>query len=189
MKKLTTRDLMLCALFAALTAIGAFIRIPIPTVPITLQFALCVLSGVLLGAKRGMLSQLLYVALGLCGLPIFAAGGGIAYVLKPSFGYLLGLIPASGIAGLVVEKMGKCTILSTVLAGLSALVVVYLIGVPYLYGIYNLYMGEVKTIGWAVSVGFLGTAGGDLIKIVMTALIAPRISRAVQGSTAVKALA
>lgn len=184
MKKLMVRDLLLIALFAALTAIGAFIKIPIPTVPITLQFAMCALSGILLGAKRGMLSQLVYVALGLCGLPIFAAGGGIAYVLKPSFGYLLGLIPASYLAGLVVEKMGKVTMLSTVLGSLCALVAVYLVGVPYLYGIYTIYLGEAKTIGWALSVGFLSTVVGDLIKIALTALIAPRIARAVQGSTA-----
>ena len=70
------RNLILTALFAALTAIGAFIRIPFAFSSITLQFFFTAMAGLLLGAKLGALSQLLYVVLGLVGVPIFAAGGG-----------------------------------------------------------------------------------------------------------------
>ena len=79
----------ICSLFTALTAVGAFIKIPIPVVPFTLQFLFTILAGLLLGARLGAVSMGAYAFLGLAGLPIFAEGGGFWYVLKPSFGYIL----------------------------------------------------------------------------------------------------
>lgn len=79
------RDLILVAMFAALTAIGAFIKIPIPYVPFTLQFLFCAFAGMILGARLGALSQIIYVAIGLAGIPVFTEGGGIGYVFKPTF--------------------------------------------------------------------------------------------------------
>ena len=87
-----TRDLIYCALFAALTAIGAFIHFQFMHATITLQCFFTAMAGLLLGARLGALSQALYVGLGLVGLPIFAAGGGFSYVFNPTFGFLLGLI-------------------------------------------------------------------------------------------------
>lgn len=81
-----TRSLVYCALFTALIAVGAFIKIPIPVVPFTLQYLFTMLAGILLGS----LSVLAYMILGLIGLPIFSEGGGIGYVFKPSFGYIIG---------------------------------------------------------------------------------------------------
>ena len=73
MKNIKTRDLIYCALFAALTAIGAFLHFQLFQATITLQFFFTAMAGLLLGAKLGALSQLLYVVLGLVGVPIFAA--------------------------------------------------------------------------------------------------------------------
>ena len=86
---MSARKLVYTALLAALTAAGAFIRIPIGISVITLQFLFTAMAGVLLGPGGGALSQGVYVALGLVGLPIFTAGGGFGYVLQPSFGFLL----------------------------------------------------------------------------------------------------
>lgn len=96
---MSARKLVYTALLAALTAAGAFIRIPIGISVITLQFLFTAMAGVLLGPGGGALSQGVYVALGLVGLPIFTAGGGFGYVLQPSFGFLLGLIPAAAVIG------------------------------------------------------------------------------------------
>ena len=96
---MSARKLVYTALLAALTAVGAFIRIPIGISVITLQFLFTAMAGVLLGPGGGALSQGVYVALGLEGLPIFTAGGGFGYVLQPSFGFLLGLIPAAAVIG------------------------------------------------------------------------------------------
>ena len=78
---MSARKLVYTALLAALTAVGAFIRIPIGISVITLQFLFTAMAGVLLGPGGGALSQGVYVALGLVGLPIFTAGGGFGYVL------------------------------------------------------------------------------------------------------------
>ena len=99
-----TRDLIYCALFAALTAIGAFLHFQFMHATITLQCFFTAMAGLLLGARLGALSQALYVGLGLVGLPIFAAGGGFSYVFNPTFGFLLGLIPAAWVIGRLAEK-------------------------------------------------------------------------------------
>lgn len=103
-KKFTTRDLILCALFTALSAIGAFIRIPVPLVPFTLQITFTTLAGLLLGSKKGAISVAVYVLMGLIGIPVFTQGGGFSYVLKPSFGFLVAFIIGAFVTGLIVEK-------------------------------------------------------------------------------------
>ena len=90
MRTAKTKNLILCGLFTSLIVVGAFIRIPIPVVPFTLQLLFTMLAGLLLGGKWGAASVCIYIVLGLMGLPVFAEGGGLAYVLKPSFGYIIG---------------------------------------------------------------------------------------------------
>ena len=77
-ENLKARTISYVALFTALTAIGAFIKIPIPYIPFTLQILAVYLAGALLGPRLGMLSQLCYVLIGLIGVPVFAEGGGFA---------------------------------------------------------------------------------------------------------------
>ena len=105
----STRDLVLIPLFAALFSIGAFIKIPIGLVPASLQTIFVLLAGMLLGARRGALAVLLYLLLGLIGLPVFTAGGGPGYILHPTFGYLLGMLPAAWLAGKFRRWLGGYT--------------------------------------------------------------------------------
>ena len=93
------RKLVYTALFAALTAVGAFLRIPMVYSSVTLQYLFTAMAGLLLGRRWGALSQAVYVLLGLVGLPIFTMGGGFGYVFQPTFGFLLGLIPAAWVVG------------------------------------------------------------------------------------------
>ena len=99
----TLRAMLLAALFAALTAVGAFIRVPIGPTSITLQFFFSALAGILLGVKWGVFSQVLYVGLGLLGFPIFTMGGGLSYLLKPTFGFLMGFAAAGYLTGRIHE--------------------------------------------------------------------------------------
>ena len=90
---LTTKEMVLCGMFTALVAAGAFIQIPVPYMDyFTLQFFFVLLAGIVLGGKIGAVAVGVYVLLGLLGVPIFAAGGGIGCVLRASFGYLVGFI-------------------------------------------------------------------------------------------------
>ncbi len=98
------KDLVLAALFTTLTAIGAFIKIPFYPVPFTLQSLFPVLAGVYLAPRYAVASQVAYLILGLAGLPVFASGGGIGYVLQPTFGYLLMLPIAAGVVSLLYRK-------------------------------------------------------------------------------------
>ena len=87
-KRLSTKSMVLCAMFTALVAVGAFIQIPVPYMDyFTLQFFFVLLAGLILGGNKGAISVGCYVLLGLIGIPIFAAGGGIGYIFRPSFGY------------------------------------------------------------------------------------------------------
>ena len=100
-----TLMLVLTALFAALTAIGAFFKIPFALAAISLQFLFTAMAGILLGAGYGALSQGVYVLIGLVGVPIFALGGGFSYVLQPTFGYLLGFLAACWVMGVLAKKV------------------------------------------------------------------------------------
>ena len=101
---MNTRKLTRTALFAALTAAGAFIRIPLGYSSITLQFLCTAMAGCLLGPAYGAASQAVYVALGLIGLPIFTQGGGLSYLMQPTCGFLIGLIPTAWLIGLLTAK-------------------------------------------------------------------------------------
>jgi biotin transport system substrate-specific component len=169
------RNLVLAALFAALTAVGAFIKIPMPIAPITLQTLFCILAGMLLGPWIGALSQVLYVAIGLIGIPVFTAGGGPSYIFQPTFGYLIGLIAGAFLCGLIVERIKKLTIIPALLAAFACMFTVYLFGLPYLYFIMNLYLHKTITLGTAMVSGFLLFIPGDLLKCIIAAFLAVKL--------------
>lgn len=173
--KLKTKDLAQIALFAALTAVGAFLKIPVPYVPFTLQVFFVALSGVLLGAKKGALSQLVYVFTGLIGIPIFTEGGGISYVLKPTFGYLIGFIIGAYVIGYLTERLKKKNIWSIFLCILAGLAVLYFIGVPYLYLINNYYVGKTLSLWLSFFYGFVLCIGGDLISSLIASLLSVKL--------------
>ena len=173
-----TRMMILAALFAALTAVGAFIRFPLGTMSVTLQFMFTAMAGVLLGAKWGAVSQTVYVVLGLVGLPVFTMGGGIGYVMQPSFGFLLGLIPTAWVIGRLTEnENGHWRIALACLAGLAVL---YLIGLPYMYLIMKLYLHKSITVWTAVKAGMLVYLPGDAVKIALTVLLYKPLRRAIR---------
>ncbi|MTK13217.1 MAG: biotin transporter BioY [Clostridiaceae bacterium] len=174
--KMKTRELILVSLFAALTAVGAFIRIPIPYVPFTLQFLFCAFAGILLGSKLGAISQIVYVLVGLIGIPVFTEGGGPGYIFKPTFGYLIGFIAAAYVIGKITEKIKELTLIKALLATLSGLFFVYLFGVSYLYLIYNLYLGQSQNVEWAIFYGFTVCIGGDLFLSLVVAVTAVKVA-------------
>ncbi len=169
------RTLAYTALFAALTAVGAFIRIPLGVSSITLQFLFTAMAGIMLGAKYGALSQIVYVSLGLIGIPIFTLGGGFGYVLQPTFGFLLGLIPAAWLIGKLAEK--RTSVWQLALSCVAGLAALYIVGLPYMALILNVYIGKgmnTSAILWAGMIPFLP---GDMLKIVICSLLCPILRR------------
>lgn len=177
-RKLSTKNLVLCGMFTALVAIGAFIQVPVPYMDyFTLQFFFVLLAGLILGSNKGAMAVGCYVLLGLIGLPIFAAGGGIGYVLRPSFGYLLGFVVTAFVTGLLSEKL-KTNYKNYFLACLAGFVVTYAIGIAYKYMILNFYADTPAT--WAVI--FLSCfpldMPGDFILCVLASGVGLRLRKA-----------
>ncbi len=143
--KINTKDIILVALFAALTAIGGFVKVQVGPVPLTLQLFFCSFAGILLGARLGMFSQFIYVLIGLIGIPIFTQGGGPAYVLNPTFGFLIGFIVAAYVMGKIIEDAKTLSLAKILIAVLVGLIVDYLIGIPYFYGIFNFVLSKPMT--------------------------------------------
>ena len=170
-----TRTLILTALFAALTAVGAFLKIPFPLAAITLQFFFTAMAGTLLGKKYGALSQAVYVLLGLVGVPIFALGGGFSYIFQPTFGFLLGLIPAAWVIGSIAKR--PLTFWRSVIAMLAGLAVLYAIGVPYMALIANGYLGKGLTFWQVLKNGMLIYLPGDLLKIAAGSALSCAVTR------------
>lgn len=176
---LTARDLALIAIFAALiAAMSVTVAIPLPfsPVPITLQTLGIMLAPSLLGWKRGTLAVAAFLALGLAGLPLFAGGrGGLAVLAGPSAGFIVSWVFAALVIGLLTDLMirsGKYRFWPGLLINaLGGIIVIYAIGVPW--------MGVVLGDGvLATALAMVTFLPGDIVKAVVTALIATTVFRA-----------
>ena len=170
-----TKGVIYCGLFTALIAVGAFIKIPIPVVPFTLQYLFTMLAGLLLGSRLGTLSVLSYMLLGLAGLPIFSEGGGIWYVFKPSFGYIIGLAVGTFVTGWIAEHMEKKTITRYLIANLAGLFCVYAIGMIYYYIICNFVIDTPIAVGPLFLYCFVLAVPGDIALSILGAVVAKRV--------------
>lgn len=168
-------SMLLAALFAALTAIGALLKIPIGPAPITLQFFFTALAGIVLGPYLGALSQLIYVLLGIAGVPLFTTGGGLSYLFHPTFGYLIGFILAPIVIGKVSESAKAPAFLRIFGGCLLGILVIYAVGVPYLYIILRYVNHTGITFLNALVIGFLVFLPGDLVKSALVALLGKKL--------------
>ena len=135
-------ELAKCAIFVVLMIVSAFIKIPFPLVPLTFQTVVAVLAGLLLGPLYGTAAVGVYIFMGLIGLPVFTSGGGFAYVVQPTFGYILGFAAAAFVAGALCGrgKSAQITLRGALLASVAGFLVNYIVGVPYFLLIWHFYM-------------------------------------------------
>ena len=181
---LTVGKIAICAVFTALIAVGAFIKIPVPVCPFTLQTLFVALAGLMLGEKYGALSAAAYLALGLIGIPIFTQGGGIYYIFKPTFGYIIGFCLGAYVTGRIARRtfVRRTSVRGTsnpsfgrlFAAALAGIACVYLVGVPYYYLLCNLVINSPIAIGTVMLYCFLLTLPGDILSCVIAALLAKR---------------
>lgn len=182
----TLRMMIFAALMAALTAVGAFIAIPIGPVPVVLQNFFAMLAALLLGSRWATAAMAVYLLAGALGLPVFAGGtGGLARFAGPTGGFLLGYLPSVFLTGLVSER-GRGRMAMDILAMVLGAIVLYACGVVWLKTVTGM------TVMKALTVGMLPFLPGDVIKIVGAAvaartlrpLIRPTESAPAAGSTA-----
>lgn len=184
--KSLTRDVVSVVSFALLTAAAAQIRIPLgfTPVPITGQTFAVLLSGAVLGANRGGLSQLLYVGLGAIGLPFYAGGVGgltaegaaIPWVTAapiPTIGYLFGFVAAAWIVGFMAERQQVRSVTDSIPAFLAGSVVIYLIGATVLAYQLGIPFAADLDEPSALKFGIAPFVIGDVLKAVVAGLLVP----------------
>ncbi len=158
------------SLFGAATAAGAYLVIPLPPVPITLQTLFLGLAGALLGARLGALSQLIYLLIGIIGLPVFAGGkAGLGVLFGPTGGYLIGFVAGAWVIGALVSlrKNPGFAWICTALA-VGTLVI-------YLFGVTQLSLVAKLSFKKAIAVGVLPFLIGDAVKILAAAFVVIKV--------------
>lgn len=183
--KLKLKEMILVALFTALMTVGAFVKIPFPYVPVTFQPFFCAFAGILLGSRLGALSQAIYVAMGLLGLPVFSQGGGLGYVLKPSFGYLIGFVCAAFIIGKISEKLNELSLTNALVSLMAGLAAIYLIGIPYTYLILKFYMNKPDAL--LISGAIIPYILKDFVLYIIVAVTVARMAPVLRRAGLVKA--
>jgi len=168
--KASLRGMIYASMFGAMTAIGAWLIIPFPLVPLTLQVLFLSLAAALLGGYLGALSQIIYVSLGIIGLPVFAGGkAGFGVLMGPTGGYLMGFIAGAYVMGKLVEERkrpGFAWIAASLFAGL---VVVYVLGALQLMMVARLSLEK------AIIIGVPPPLPGDIVKILAATCITLKV--------------
>jgi biotin transport system substrate-specific component len=168
---LKPRDITVSVVFAVLTAIGAWISIPLPItpVPFTMQVLFVLLSGAVLGGRLGALAQIIYLLLGLVGLPVFAGGAsGPSVLVGPTGGYLFGYVFAAYLTGRITESKRSPRLVWMIFATLSGLFLIYA------FGEIGLWMWLKISFPALLMFGVIPFLPLDVIKAIMAAYIASR---------------
>lgn len=172
MKRKSTFQLVLCALFAALTAVLAQFSIPIGPVPISLATFSVYLAGGILGAAGGAVSLALYLLIGAVGLPVFAGfSSGFSTIAGPTGGYLIGYVVCAWIVGLLVHRFGRKT-LPLVLSMVLGTAALYFLGTVWFMFLTK--RGIVESLSLCVFPFLIG----DAAKIAGSAVIIPQLGKA-----------
>ena len=168
-RKITTQQMALVAIMTALTCILAPFSLPIGPVPISLTNLVIYFSLYLLGWKLGTLSYVIYLLIGLVGVPVFSGfSAGPAKLFGPTGGYLIGFIPMAIIAGIVIDKYTEKWLLC-LLAMIVGTIVCYALGTAWLA-----YEAEM-TFQAALMAGVIPFIIGDIAKMIVAIIVAPMI--------------
>jgi biotin transport system substrate-specific component len=159
--RVRARDAALVLAAVALTALCAQISFYLPgnPVPVTGQTFAVLLSGAALGANRGATAMLLYILIGMVGLPVYADGNhGVDVVTGATGGYLIGFLAAGWVVGKLAEAHYDRRVITALPLFLVGSAIIYAIGVPWLA------VSADQSLGWAISNGFVDFIPGDLVK-------------------------
>ncbi len=174
------RWMVLASLMAALTAVGAYIHIPIGPVPIVLSTLFVLLSGLLLGSRWGMASMVLYLFVGAIGMPVFSGGrGGLAHFFGPTGGYLLGYVLASWVTGFIAERSRSIFILE-IFSVIMGELAIYSLGLPWLKMVTHMTWSKTLMVGM---IPFLvGDAVKAAVALILARAVRPILKRQIQST-------
>ena len=172
------RWMVLASVMAALTAVGAYIYVPIGPVPIVLTTLFALLAGLLLGSRWGLASMGLYLLVGAMGMPVFSGGkGGLAHLFGPTGGYLFGFVLAAWVTGFISER-SRGLLFWEIFAIIVGSLAIYGLGIPWLKLVAK--MTWPKTL----MVGMVPFLIGDAVKaaaaLVLARAVRPVIKRQLQ---------
>lgn len=180
MKSLLPRDMILVSMFAALAAVGAIIFrwfggaiVPFSIVPF-----IVLLAGCILGPRLGALSMIVYMLLGLVGVPVFEKPpfGTPVYLLQPTFGFIIGFIVEAYVCGKVLVGSKSPGLLRYIVATFAGTISLYIIGLPYLYFVLNFIMGQSFPVLTVLKIGFIPFVGWDILKGLVAASLAMAVN-------------
>lgn len=175
----TIEEMTVCGLFTALIAAGAFIKISIPVQPFpmnfTLQWFFVLVAAFVLGPRLSCISVCVYLAVGLVGVPVFAAGGGPAYLVRPTFGFLIGFAAAAYVTGTVDRAIHAVTLKKMIFSAFCGMIVMYLSGMFYFYFISNFVIHMPVTWKLVFINCFLLTVSGDFVLCILASVLGKRL--------------
>ncbi|PMC40623.1 BioY family transporter [Bacillus sp. UMB0899] len=183
-RKLTTYDISLVGMFAALMAIGANITswapfLQVAGVPLSMQPFFCILAGLLLGSRLGALSMTIYALVGMAGAPVFAQfSGGISVLFQSTGGFIISYIIAAYAVGKILEVSKEKKLPVFMIASFAGITLIYIVGTTYMWLALNVWMNAPMSYGaaWGVMAWFIVK---DVAFTILGALLAPRIYFAV----------
>jgi biotin transport system substrate-specific component len=173
--KTKIHNVTITALFAAVISLSAFLRIPTAPVPLTFQSAAVLITGYVLGPRLGAYAVILYTAVGLIGLPVFSSGGGPAYVLSPTFGYILGFTLCAVITGYAAAFNVRKSAVTTYLIMLGGLAGIYVPGVIWLIVSQKWITAAQLDTAALIKAGFFIPLAGDILTTIPAAVAGVRI--------------
>ena len=161
------RTLLLAFAGSALLTLSAKIQVPFWPVPMTMQTFAVLVIGMTYGLRLGAATVVLYLAEGAAGLPVFAGGGGIAYLAGPTAGYLFGFVIAAALVGRLAELGWDRRVSTTAAAMLLGNLAIYVPGL--------LWLGTIVGYGKVFAVGMVPFLPGDALKLALAAAILPAV--------------
>jgi len=158
---------------AALLALSARLKIPLGAVPFTMQTFVVLVLGMVYGPRLAAATLAAYLGEGALGLPVFAGGGGLAYLTGPTAGFLLAFLPAAALLGALAERGWGRTFVTTIAAMLLGTAVIFAGGLAWL--------GHLVGMEKALAVGFIPFIASESAKIILAALVMPACWRMIRG--------
>lgn len=156
------------------------VPIPFTQVELSFQTVFVIMAGLVLGGADGALAVLVYLVMGLIGLPVFTQGGGVAYVVKPSFGYLLGFPLGALVSGSICSRLKHKSSGKVFLCALVGMIPIYILGITYQVLILYYYTGSAFAVAIGGVPAVLVLAVKDAVLCGLVSSLYPALKRALR---------